>query len=86
MKNVVLLTIDALWKKALGCYITEQGLTPIIDSLHSKCIRLAGAQASSPYAQDSFRGILTSSENRDNKCCSIPAWMESFIYPERLEK
>jgi len=61
MKNVILLTIDALRKDALGCYGNGQGLTPFIDSLQSKCIRFTKAQACGPYTQASFPGLLTSS-------------------------
>ena len=35
MKNVVLLTIDALRKDALGCYGNKSGLSPFIDSLQA---------------------------------------------------
>jgi arylsulfatase A-like enzyme len=61
MKNVVLLTIDALRKDALGCYGNKSGLTPFIDSLQDKCIRFTKGQGSGPYTQASFPGILTSS-------------------------
>jgi arylsulfatase A-like enzyme len=61
MKNVVLLTIDALRKDALGCYGNKSGLTPFIDSLQSKCIRFTMGQSTGPYTQASFPGILTSS-------------------------
>ncbi|MFC2016999.1 sulfatase-like hydrolase/transferase [Chloroflexota bacterium] len=61
MKNVILLTIDALRKDALGCYTNKNGLTPFIDSLQDKCIRFTKAQAIGPYTQASFPGILTSS-------------------------
>ncbi len=61
MKNVILLTIDALRKDALGCYGNESGLTPFVDSLQSKCIRFTKGQAIGPYTQASFPGILTSS-------------------------
>jgi len=61
MKNVILLTIDALRKDALGCYGNESGLTPFIDSLQDKCIRFTRGQTSGPYTQASFPGILTSS-------------------------
>ena len=61
MKNVILLTIDALRKDALGCYGNERGLTPFIDSLQDECIRFTKGQASGPYTQASFPGILTSS-------------------------
>jgi arylsulfatase A-like enzyme len=61
MKNVVLLTIDALRKDALGGYGNKSGLTPFIDSLQDKCIRFTKGQSSGPYTQASFPGILTSS-------------------------
>ncbi len=61
MKNIVLLTVDALRKDVLGCYGNESGLTPFIDSLQGKCIRFTKAQSIGPYTQASFPGILTSS-------------------------
>jgi arylsulfatase A-like enzyme len=61
MKNVILLTIDALRKDVLGCYGNKSGLTPFIDSLQSKCIRFTKGQTSGPYTQASFPGLLTSS-------------------------
>jgi arylsulfatase A-like enzyme len=61
MKNVVLLTIDALRKDALGGYGNKSGLTPFIDSLQDKCIRFTRGQSSGPYTQASFPGLLTSS-------------------------
>ena len=61
MKNVILLTIDTLRKDALGCYGNTSGLTPFIDSLKDKCIRFTKTQATGPYTQASFPGILASS-------------------------
>lgn len=61
MKSVILLTIDALRKDALGCYGNKEGLTPFIDSVQHKCIWFTKGQASGPYTQASFPGILTSS-------------------------
>jgi arylsulfatase A-like enzyme len=61
MKNVVLLTIDALRKDALGCYGNKSGLSPFIDSLQDKCVRFTRGQSTGPYTQASFPGILTSS-------------------------
>jgi len=61
MKNVILLTVDALRKDTLGCYGNEIGLTPFVDSLQNKCVRFTKAQASGPYTQASFPGLLTSS-------------------------
>ena len=61
MKNVVLLTIDALRKDAIGCYGNKSGLTPFIDSLQNKCIRFTKGQTTGPYTQASFPGLLTSS-------------------------
>ncbi|MDP7415642.1 MAG: sulfatase [Dehalococcoidales bacterium] len=61
MKNVVLLTIDTLRQDALGCYGNKKGLAPFIDSLQDKCIRFTKGQASGPYTQAAFPGLLTSS-------------------------
>lgn len=73
MKNVVLLTIDTLRRDVLGCYGYSPSLTPFIDSLQDKSIRFNKAQATGPYTQASFPGILTSSYyleygyNKDDK-------------------
>jgi arylsulfatase A-like enzyme len=61
MKNVVLLTIDCLRKDVLGCYGSQDGLTPFVDSIAEKSIRFTRAQTVAPYTQASFPGILTSS-------------------------
>ncbi len=61
MKNVVLLTIDTLRQDALGCYGNKKGLAPFIDSLQDKYIRFNKGQATGPYTQASFPGLLTSS-------------------------
>jgi len=61
LKNVILLTIDALRKDALGCYVNESGLTPFIDSLQNKCIKFTNVNSPGPYTQAAFPGILTSS-------------------------
>jgi arylsulfatase A-like enzyme len=61
MKNLILLTIDALRKDRLGCYGNKSGLTPFIDSLGDKSCIFTKAQACGPYTQASFPGILTSS-------------------------
>ena len=65
MKNVVLLTIDALRQDVLGCYGNTLGLTPFIDSLQDKCIHFTRAQSCGPYTQASFPAILTSSYYHD---------------------
>ena len=61
MKNVILLTIDTLRKDALGCYGSKNKLTPFIDSLEERCIKFTNMQATGPYTQASFPGILASS-------------------------
>ena len=60
MKNVILLTIDALRKDVLGCY-TGDRFTPFIDSIQDRCIRFTKAHSPGPYTQAAFPGILTSS-------------------------
>lgn len=60
MKNVVLLTIDALRKDAVGCY-GGGDLTPFIDSLQDRTIRFNNAHSPGPYTQAAFPAILTSS-------------------------
>lgn len=61
MKHVILLTVDTLRKDALGCYGNDKGLTPFLDSLKNRSILFTKCQASGPYTQASFPGILTSS-------------------------
>jgi len=61
MKNVILFTIDTLRKDVLGCYGNKNKLTPFIDSLQDRCIKFTNMQATGPYTQASFPGILTSS-------------------------
>jgi len=61
MKNVILITLDTLRQDALGCYGQNKLLTPFIDSLQSKCLKFTTHQATGPYTQASFPGILTSS-------------------------
>ncbi|MBW2096709.1 MAG: sulfatase [Deltaproteobacteria bacterium] len=60
-KNVILITIDVLRKDMLGCYGNDKGLTPFIDSLAEKSTLFTRMQATGPYTQASFPGILTSS-------------------------
>ena len=60
MKNVILLTIDALRKDVLGCYGSGK-LTPFIDSIQNQSIRFTHAHSPGPYTQAAFPGILTSS-------------------------
>jgi len=60
MKNVILLTVDALRKDVFGCY-GEGNLSPFIDSIQNHTIKFTNAQSTAPYTQSSFPGILTSS-------------------------
>ena len=66
MKNVILLTIDALRRDALGCYGGKGGLSPFIDSIQDKCIRFTNTQSTGTYTESSFPGILTSSYYLDH--------------------
>ena len=61
MKNVILLTIDALRKDVLGIYNNEKNFTPFINSLVDYALIFDRFQSSGPYTQASFPGILTSS-------------------------
>lgn len=61
MKSVVLLTIDTLRKDVLGCYGSQRGVTPFLDSLQSHCLRFENAYSGGSYTQAAFPGILTSS-------------------------
>jgi len=60
MKQVILITVDALCKDTLGCY-GGGNLSPFIDSIQKHTIRFTNAQSTAPYTQASFPGILTSS-------------------------
>jgi arylsulfatase A-like enzyme len=61
MKNVVLLTIDALRKDALGCYGSQLNLTPNLDELARRSLVYTNHISAGSYTQASFPGILTSS-------------------------
>jgi len=61
MKNVILITLDATRKDALGCYGNTKNLTPFIDSMQNKSVVFTKGQSIGPYTQASFPGILTSS-------------------------
>ena len=60
MKNVILLTIDACRKDALGCY-SGSDLTPFINSIQDCCIRFNNNYSGGPYTQAGFPAILSSS-------------------------
>lgn len=72
MRNVILFTIDTLRKDIFGCYNPHSKLTPFLDSIQDKCLRFTNMQATGPYTQSSFPGILTSSYyldwGRSKKC------------------
>ena len=61
MQNVVLFTIDTLRRDVFGCYGSESGVTPCLDSLTPKATLFTMAHAIAPFTQASFPGILTSS-------------------------
>lgn len=61
MKNVILLTIDALRKDVFGCYGCCESCTPFMDSIQKNCLRFTDDQSAGPYTQASFPAILTSS-------------------------
>jgi len=61
MRNVVLLTIDALRKDVLGCYGGNPKLSLFIDSIQKNCIRFTNAHSTGPYTEAAMPGILTSS-------------------------
>lgn len=60
MRNVILLTIDACRKDALGCY-SGSGFTPFLDSIQDHCIRFTNNYSGGPYTQAGFPAILSSS-------------------------
>ena len=88
MKNVILLSIDALRKDVLGCYGNKDGLTPFIDSLQNKCIKFTNAQSTGPYTQASFPGILTSSYyleyGRQKKCSPKRTLISEVLKKSRI--
>ncbi|MHB8276063.1 MAG: sulfatase [Candidatus Humimicrobiaceae bacterium] len=61
MKNVILVTIDALRKDMLGLYNPNLTISPFIDSLRDSSAIFTNAYATGPYTQASFQGILASS-------------------------
>lgn len=61
MKNVILVTVDALRKDMVGLCRKEKTITPFIDSLKDNSIYFKNAYATGPYTQSSFQGILASS-------------------------
>ena len=61
MKNVVLFTVDTLRRDVLGCYGSDEGLTPFLDSIQDRSLRFTRGHSVAPYTQASFPGILTSS-------------------------
>ncbi len=61
MRNVVLLTVDALRKDVLGCYGGDLKLSPFIDSIQKNSIRFTKAHSTGPYTEAAMPGILTSS-------------------------
>jgi arylsulfatase A-like enzyme len=65
MRNVVLLTVDALRKDVLGCYGGDDRWTPFIDSIQNRSVRFSRALSTGPYTQAGFPGILTSSYSLD---------------------
>jgi arylsulfatase A-like enzyme len=61
MKNLILLTIDALRRDMVGLYNPDSVLTPFIDSLDNRSVLFTNTLSTGPYTQASFPGILTSS-------------------------
>ncbi|MFW6138960.1 MAG: sulfatase [Spirochaetota bacterium] len=61
MKNVILITLDAMRKDVFGCYGAKTSCIPFLDSLQENCIRFSNAFSTGPYTQASFPGVLTSS-------------------------
>ncbi len=60
MKNVILLTVDALRKDALNNSYSRR-LTPFLKSIDNHIIKFENCYSSGPYTQAAFPGILTSS-------------------------
>jgi len=88
MKNIILLTIDALRKDVLGCYGNKNKLTPFLDSLQPKSIKFTNTQSTGPYTQASFPGILTSSYyleyGRQKKCSPKRTFISEVLKKYRI--
>ena len=56
MRNVVLLTIDALRRDVFGCYGSKGNYTPFLDSIAAKGLLFTQAYSVAPYTQMSFPG------------------------------
>ena len=61
MKNVVLLTLDATRKDALGVYGNGKSVSPTFDQWAQEALVFTNAHATGPYTRASFPGILASS-------------------------
>jgi len=48
VRNVILLTVDAVRKDVFGIYGNKQGLTPTFDSLQDRSVIFTKAQAVGP--------------------------------------
>ena len=58
MKNVILITIDALRYSNLGCYGYSKSTSPFIDKLSKEGIRFENAFSTAPFTPASFPSIL----------------------------
>ncbi len=66
--NVLLLIIDTVNAKHLGCYGYERNTSPFIDSLASSGIRYANCQAQAPWTLPGTATILTGLTERSHGC------------------
>lgn len=65
MKNVILLTIDALRADHTQPYGYTRATTPFLTELSKKSVLFSNAFSTGPYTQASFPGILTSTQYLD---------------------
>src|SRR6185295_1602057 len=58
-KNLVLVVVDTLRTDALGAYGNRQGLTPNLDALARRSVRLAQLHAPAPWTLPSMASLMT---------------------------
>jgi len=61
IKNIILITIDALRQDSLGCYGYKKNTSPFIDKLAKQGIVFKNVFSTAPFTPPSFISLLTSS-------------------------
>lgn len=85
-KNVILLTIDTLRRDLLGCYGSNDGLSPFIDNIAKEGLMFSNYYTVAPYTQASFPGILTSSYYFDYDTVNNRLSVKRTLISEVLKK